>query len=303
MLICFTALVWAPSVAQTGRTTAANGQSGDHLKMVVILSRHGVRSPTWTQARLNAYSAQPWPDWTVSPGLLTSRGFELVKLFGRYDRAALAQTGLIGATGCVDAAQTYIWADTDQRTMESGRALTEGMFPCCAPTVHSLPAAQIDPLFHSAAAGVRPAQLSAAAAGSEAKAKPRHDAERDELLAEMEDVLRGCPPKISCTPAHVPAQLLDDSPVTGRASDGRSADFEGARAAASSFAEDFLLEYAEGMPASQIGWGHVDEQQLRRFLSLHSDYFDVIADSGPCGQVIPVDVGTENALMWAAIPS
>ncbi len=27
------------------------------------------------------------------------------------------------------------------------------------------------------------------------------------------------------------------------------------------------------------------------------------ADSGPCGQVIPVDVGTENALMWAAIPS
>ena len=26
------------------------------------------------------------------------------------------------------------------------------------------------------------------------------------------------------------------------------------------------------------------------------------ADSGPCGQLIPVDVGTENALMWAAIP-
>ena len=26
------------------------------------------------------------------------------------------------------------------------------------------------------------------------------------------------------------------------------------------------------------------------------------ADSGPCGQVIPVDVGTENALMWAPIP-
>jgi hypothetical protein len=28
----------------------------------------------------------------------------------------------------------------------------------------------------------------------------------------------------------------------------------------------------------------------------------LVADSGPCGQVIPVDVGTENALMWAAIP-
>ena len=26
------------------------------------------------------------------------------------------------------------------------------------------------------------------------------------------------------------------------------------------------------------------------------------ADSGPCGHLIPVDVGTENALMWAAIP-
>ena len=25
------------------------------------------------------------------------------------------------------------------------------------------------------------------------------------------------------------------------------------------------------------------------------------ADSGPCGQLIPVDVGTESALMWAGI--
>lgn len=29
--------------------------------------------------------------------------------------------------------------------------------------------------------------------------------------------------------------------------------------------------------------------------------FRHIADSGPCGQVIPVDVGTENALMWAGL--
>jgi 4-phytase / acid phosphatase len=277
MIVCFSLVVLMPSCPQTGRKVAANGHGGDRLEMLVILSRHGVRSPTWTADRLNAYSALPWPNWSVPPGYLTSRGFELVKLFGRYDRAALAQMGLIAATGCVDAAQTYIWADTDQRTLESGRALAEGMFPDCPPAVHSLPAGEIDPRFHSASAGARSAQPPMAAAESEAKAEPRLDAQQNELLAEMENVLLGCSPKISCTPTHVPAaRLLDDPPVTGREKGERSAGFKDHLSAASSFAEDFLLEYADGMPASQIGWGHVDEEQLRRYLQLHSDYFDLM---------------------------
>ena len=274
ILVCFVVRVWAPSAAQTDRATAADNHGSDQLKMAVILSRHGVRSPTWAQDRLNAYSSQPWPNWTVPPGYLTSRGFELVELFGSYDRATFAKAGLIAADGCSDAAQVYIWADTDQRTLESGRALAEGMFPGCAPVVHSLPTGEMDPLFHPASAGKKRMKLFTAASDADARATRQQNSQQDELLKELNHVLLGCAPKTACAPAHAPSTPLLQSPVAAHGSASSDSASEDASALASTFAEDFLLEYAEGMPSGNIGWGHVDEQQLRQFLELHSDYFE-----------------------------
>jgi 4-phytase/acid phosphatase len=275
LLVTIFALAWASSAAQTSRTTTINSRGGDQLKMVVILSRHGVRSPTWTADRLNAYAALPWPTWTVPPGYLTGRGFELVRLFGSYDRIALAKTGLITADGCSDAAQIYIWADTDQRTLESGRALAEGMFPGCPPTVHSLPAGEVDPLFHPASTGEKRTQLFAAASDANAGASHQQDPEQSELLEEMNHVLLGCASKKACTPAHQPSTpLLRESSAASSERAGSNVNSEDALALASTFAEDFLLEYAEGMPRGNIGWGRVDEHQLHRFLRLHSDFFE-----------------------------
>src|SRR5271165_7113429 len=93
------------------------------LKYVVIVNRHGVRSPTWDAARLNQYSAQPWPDWGVPPGDLTPHGRKLVGILGSYYREWLAGEHFLNRNGCGDANRIYIWADTDQRTLETGRAL------------------------------------------------------------------------------------------------------------------------------------------------------------------------------------
>ena len=41
---------------------AAGGPKAE-LKYALIVSRHGVRSPTWDTARLNEYSTHAWPDW------------------------------------------------------------------------------------------------------------------------------------------------------------------------------------------------------------------------------------------------
>jgi 4-phytase/acid phosphatase len=132
-------------------------------------------------------------------------------------------------------------------------------------------------LFHPTAAGVKPVQADAAFAEINARAKQPLDAQQGELLSEMQNVLLGCSPKISCTPAHAPqTTLLKVSTVAVSGKGDRTVDLQGPLPQASSFAEDFLLEYADGMPENQVGWGNVDESQLRRFLALHSDYFDLM---------------------------
>jgi hypothetical protein len=105
--------------------------TADVLRFVVIVSRHGVRSPTGKLDELNHYSSQPWPLWSVPPGYLTEHGAQLMTLMGAYDRALLAEEGLLTQNGCEDAARTRILADSDQRTRETGRALATGLAPGC----------------------------------------------------------------------------------------------------------------------------------------------------------------------------
>ena len=137
---------------------------GEELKFVAIVTRHGVRPPTVSNDQINPYSAEPWPKWDVPPGYLTAHGRALMKLFGAYDRAQFARAGLFSSSGCADAGRVYFWADTDERTIETGHALVEGMLPGCRVEVHSAPAGTRDPLFNPVAAGVGHADPELAAA-------------------------------------------------------------------------------------------------------------------------------------------
>lgn len=247
---------------------------GGHLRMVVILSRHGVRSPTWSQSSLDSYSALPWPAWSVAPGNLTNHGYQLIQRFGSYDRASFAQSSLLAKDDCGDVAHTYIWADTDQRTMETGRAFADGAFPGCSAPVHSLPAGTSDPLFHWSQASKK---LSPGAK----KPSDNHTALLDDfevrsqekrLIVGMQRVMLGCDPRVDCVPVHRPSIALIGEP-SPRTETKEKNEAGGPLAISASFAEDFLLEYAEGMPADQVGWGHVDEATLRSFLDLHTQYF------------------------------
>jgi 4-phytase / acid phosphatase len=247
------------------QTSQAHSYHSGKLRFVVVLSRHGVRSPTGTNARLDTYSTQPWPVWSVPPGYLTERGFELIKRFAGYNRAALAQADLLTASGCGDAPLIYIWTDQDERTKESGRAFAEGMFPGCPPATHGL--ANRDPLFHPGNGTRTHAEGTATQPAASTALDP--DALRDELMNEMQHVLLGCPPRGACTPSRLPDQKLMSGSAASE--DNHAHTTERQLGQASSFAEDFLLEYVEGMPASQVGWGHVDAAQIRRFMTLHED--------------------------------
>src|SRR5262245_29159490 len=79
----------------------------DELMQVVIVTRHGVRAPTWTPDRLQEYSISPWADFEVPPGHLTPRGRELMKIMGQFYRELYSQDGLLGASNCVDVGHTF----------------------------------------------------------------------------------------------------------------------------------------------------------------------------------------------------
>src|SRR5215472_6941712 len=102
-------------------TMPAALQAQMSLKYAVIVSRHGVRSPTQANEQLSQYTADPWPDWGVAPGELTPHGRDLMKVFGAYDRDWFASRGLLPAAGC-DAAKTVaFYADNGQRTVETAK--------------------------------------------------------------------------------------------------------------------------------------------------------------------------------------
>jgi len=255
-LLLSTAFLDRPSCAQTSASDAK-------LQLVVILSRHGVRSPLSAQADLDKYSAAPWPKWDVAPGILTAHGYELMKMFGAWDRTKFSNEGVLAPTGCADAAHITILADTDQRTRETGKALAEGMFPGCTIQVHSQPDGVTDPLFLPRKAGIGhpdPALITAAVAGR-IGGNPANLTEtyRPQLTA-LDRILSGCghlpanPHRTSIF--DIPASLkpgTSESPVSAR----------GPLVTASTLIENLLLEYTQGMSVADTGWGCADGATLR----------------------------------------
>ena len=258
----------------------------EHLRFVLILSRHGVRSPSWTNARLDEYSLQPWPTWPVAPGILTPHGKLLMTLLGRYDRSAFAQLGLLTSTGCSDAGQVYIDADTDQRTIESGRGVADGLFPGCNLPVHTLAPDTQDPLFHSLGqVGTSDPQLALAAMSGRIGNDPAALLPAfEQPLRSMQQLLLSCPTTSTCLRA--PAKSLLAVPASIAAGDGdHLVDLKGPLFTAATFAEDLQLEYLEGMPLAQVGWGHVDEAGMRAALALHASSSDLLQRAPYLAQV------------------
>ncbi len=245
--------------------TSAAANHPERLQFVVYLERHGVRSPTGKPDKYAAYSAAPWPKWSVPPGYLTPHGFELMRIFGAYDRAQLAAEGLLAPSGCADSGAVTILADSDERTRETGKALAEGMFPGCAPQVHARPEGDPDPLFHSIKAGVGKPDRALAMAAIEGRiggdANNLTEAYRPQL--EMLDrILAGCGRVAAANPKRI---SILDAPVESHGDEIR-----GPVSVASSMAESLLLEYADGMKGADLGWGCLDEAKLREVLQLHT---------------------------------
>lgn len=263
---CFaiwTATLPASAAAQT--TEAAPAARNADLKFVVALSRHGVRSPIGDTDLLNKYSAAPWPKWDVPPSYLTPHGYQLMKLFGAWDRINFAGQGLFAASGCGDAAHVSILADTDQRTIATGKALAEGLFPGCVLPVQAKPEGTPDPLYRSVdKMHSNDAELATAAVTGRIGGDPKNltEAFRPQLAA-LDNVLAGCG---HAAPSDVKRVSIFDVPV--------SSGYSGPIRVASTMVENILLEYTTGMSDANTGWGCVDGKTLRALMQLDTAAWD-----------------------------
>ena len=249
---------------------------GERLRFVLVLSRHGVRSPTWTNERLDEYSKNPWPRWDVAPGLLTPHGRKLMTEFGSYYRLSFASHDLLQAKGCADAAHVFIYADSDQRTMETGRGLADGLFPGCGIALHGREQDQQDQLFHSAGKIGKPdAGLAyAALAGRIGNDPAALTAAYQSQLAQMRRLLLGCDDP-SCTLDGKKDLLTIHSELAPGKGD-HMVEMKGPLSTAATFAENLELEYLQGMTGSQLGWEHADEATIQSLMAIHSASSDLV---------------------------
>ncbi|SEG72100.1 4-phytase / acid phosphatase [Bryocella elongata] len=265
------------SMAAQSPAPAADASHADQEQLVytVMVERHGVRSPTGKSSQYDRFAASPWPTWDVQPGYLTAHGYELMKLFGAYDREHLASQGLLQPHGCDDSAHVTVHADSDQRTRETAKALVEGMFPGCNLQVKALEEGTNDPLFHLPGAAITPEQAALGAAavlgriGNDPGAvATAYHAE----LAALDRVLSGC----GASNAEGKRTSIFEVPAAVSAGNGdHIADVRGPLNTASTLSEILLLEYTEGRPSKDVGWGCVDGAKLRELIGLHTAASDI----------------------------
>ncbi len=233
----------APIVVLLLCLALASSASAMTLERVVLVQRHGVRPPTSTNAELGVFSAAPWPAWPVAPGELTPHGALTVKLMGESLRAVYRASGVLPVAGCPKAGEVVVWADgTDERTRHSGAVLAEALAPGCGVKAAWGEAHPRDPIFGEAPSG---------ACSIDA------DRARDEMAeaGRLVDKSRETRDALARLQAIIAPDACRGGPGLCLTSPPKETTAKSAWGPAPSLAEDLLLEYAEGMPAADVGWG------------------------------------------------
>ncbi len=250
------------------------------LQKVVLVSRHGVRSAIVSATEAANWSRDAWPVASVPPGNLTARGAQLAVQMGRYYRLYLNAQGAMPAEGCPPRNSMYVYADQMQRTRATGEALVEGMARECGITVRTRAEVKVDSLFHPLGAGVCKLDPMVAQTRVLERVGGNVNGLARDLKAPftaLQGVLDCCKPALctafgkgeACTLPDLPTALLP-------APDGSSLSLLGGLPIASTSAETMLLQYLDGQPLSEVGWGRVTPAQLTQGLRLHIEQQDLL---------------------------
>ena len=295
--------------ALTGPVVAAPVAAADVLTplRVIVLMRHGVRPPTRVVVIPDGYAREPWAAWDTAPGLLTAHGYRGEVLLGAYDRLMFADAGLLETEACPAPRQVRVWADTDQRTRETGRAWLEGLYPGCDIPVGHSRGQRDDPLFAAIDLGVAGHDPAMARAAVEARAGGALDGTMPAVGRAFErlDAILDCCSVTVCEEAGLePDCALGQIPHRWEATDpAKRIDFEGPLAIGGTAGQTVMLQYLEGKPMSEVGWGRATEADFILLSTIHAAEFELlsrtpyIADRGatPIMRTVLENFGDETA--------
>jgi 4-phytase/acid phosphatase len=279
-------------VAQHGEasTPVAESADGSDLLKVIVISRHGIRAPLQTQAELARYSSDAWPAWSVPPGDLTLHGSQTMKALGGFYSDYYEQDGLFAGSGCGRIRYSFIWSDVDERDIATARSFFEGLAPNCAIPIHTVPRAEVDPYQHPLKAHLghpdRALALAAVQGRIGGDAAFVVQANLPAFLT-LDRVLGGC--VAAHCPAgkgtRVPLYAMPASIQNAEDDDHLIAEATGPLGLASTLSEILQLEYADGKPMNQVGFGRLSREDLTQILSLHSVFFDLANETPYMAQV------------------
>jgi 4-phytase/acid phosphatase len=226
-----------------------------------MVMRHGIRPPTKASPVPAGYTADAWPSWPVDFGLLTPRGAAGVKLLGEADRAYYASRGLFGS-GCPAPAAVVLKASSKPRAFRTAESWAEGFMPGCPASVTHPGEKDPDPIFHGL--DDKPAWFDGPRAYAESLARAPGGIAAESRAFQPE--LRLLARVLGCA---LPACPLLTEPSTLIAAPHDRPDLEGPIDIASTASQTFLLEYLEGMPMKDVGWGRVTRAEIERLLRFH----------------------------------
>lgn len=231
------------------------------LERVVMLMRHGIRPPTKAQVVPPSYSKEKWPSWPVGWGLLTPRGAAGVKLLGAADRVLYADRLFAGA--CPAPGSITVKASGKSRAIKTAENWAAGFVPGCTVTVEHPTEDGPDPIFHGlddhpvsfdGDRALKAAQAMLPPGGITAEAR-RYRADLTLLATILDCPLPACP--LLTEPSRLVAEPHDRPSLEGPIDLG------------STVSQSLLLEYLEGMPMQQVGWGRVNRAQIEELLKFH----------------------------------
>jgi 4-phytase/acid phosphatase len=194
---------------------------------------------------------------------------------GAYYRAYYARSGLISGQPEKDGDAVAFRADSDQRTIETARDLAAGLLPGTPVSVSAKAENRPDPLFSPVKAhlGNFDADLASAALLGRIGGDQRIVFKaRAAQFANLERVLAGGSGKPSPGKKSILEAPMGIGPEVAASS---VVGLRGPLGVAMRCVDNFILEYAEGMPMSDVGWGRLSRAELTELIDLHSLYFNL----------------------------